>query len=50
VKLTSISPSGYSGTYSVSFETGEVVTGEFHAANCPGLATYLATPAHSCGG
>ena len=41
---------GGSGTYNVGFETGEVVSGEFHASSCPGLATYLATPTHSCGG
>jgi hypothetical protein len=50
VKLTSVSAGSYGGTYSVTFETGETVSGEFHAGSCPGLATYLATPAHSCGG
>jgi hypothetical protein len=50
VKLTSVSGGSYSGTYSVGFETGEAVSGEFHASSCPGLATYLATPTHSCGG
>jgi hypothetical protein len=50
VKLTAVSGGSYTGTYSVAFETGEVVSGEFHAGTCPGLATYLATPAHSCGG
>jgi len=50
VKITSLSGGAYSGTYTVGFETGEVVSGEFHAATCPGLATYLSTPAHSCGG
>jgi hypothetical protein len=50
VKITSASGGAYSGTYTVGFETGEVVSGEFHAASCPGLATYLSTPTHSCGG
>src|SRR5437763_1340154 len=50
VKLTSVSAGGYAGTYTIGLETGEQITGEFHAASCPGLATYLATPTHSCGG
>jgi len=50
VKITSISGGAYSGTYTVGFETGEVVSGDFHATSCHGLATYLSTPAHSCGG
>jgi len=50
VKLTSVSASGYAGTYTIGLETGEQVSGEFHTASCPGLATYLATPTHSCGG
>ena len=50
VKITSMSGGVYSGTYMVGFETGEVVSGDFHAASCPGLATYLSTPTHSCGG
>jgi len=50
VKITSISGGAYSGTYTVGFETGEVVSGDFHAVNCPGLAQYLSTPTHSCGG
>jgi hypothetical protein len=50
VKVTSVSGGSYAGTYSVGFDTGEVVSGEFHASGCPGLATYLATPTHSCGG
>jgi len=50
VKLTSVSASGYAGTYTIGFETGEEITGEFHTASCSGLATYLATPTHSCGG
>jgi hypothetical protein len=50
VNLTSVSATGYAGTYTIGFETGEQITGEFHTASCPGLATYLATPTHSCGG
>jgi len=50
VKLTSVSASGYAGTYAIGLETGEQISGEFHTASCPGLATYLATPTHSCGG
>ena len=50
VKLTSVSAGGYAGTYTIGLETGEQITGEFHGASCPGLATYLATPTHSCGG
>ncbi len=50
VKLTSVSASGYAGTYTIGLETGEQISGEFHTASCPGLATYLATPTHSCGG
>jgi len=50
VKLTSVSATGYAGTYTIGLETGEQITGEFHTASCPGLATYLATPTHSCGG
>jgi hypothetical protein len=50
VKITAVSGGAYSGTYTVGFETGEVVSGDFHATTCPGLATYLSTPTHSCGG
>jgi hypothetical protein len=50
VKLTSVSSGGYAGTYTIGLETGEQLTGEFHTGSCPGLATYLATPTHSCGG
>ena len=39
----------YGGTYTIGFETGEQVTGDFHTASCPGLATYLAATTHSCG-
>src|SRR5205807_2344170 len=39
VKLTSVSASGYAGTYTIGLETGEQITGEFHTASCPGLAT-----------
>jgi hypothetical protein len=50
VKITSMSGGAYSGTYTVGFETGEAVSGEFQTTSCPGLATYLSTPTHSCGG
>jgi hypothetical protein len=50
VKVTSVANGAYSGTYTIGFETGEQVSGEFHTANCPGLANYLANTTHSCGG
>jgi hypothetical protein len=50
VKLTSISNGAYTGTYTIGFETGEQISGEFHTASCPGLASYLANSTHSCGG
>lgn len=50
VKLTSVSNGAYAGTFTLGLETGEQLTGEFRTASCPGLATYLATPTHSCGG
>jgi hypothetical protein len=49
VRLTSISNGSYAGTYSVQFDTGEQVSGEFHATSCPGLATYLGSTTHACG-
>jgi hypothetical protein len=49
VRITSISGGSYSGTYTIGFDTGEQVTGDFHTASCPGLATYLAAATHSCG-
>jgi hypothetical protein len=49
VKLTSGSGGAYSGTYTIGFDTGDQVSGEFHTAYCPGLATYLGNATHSCG-
>lgn len=49
VKLTSGSGGAYSGTYTIGFDTGDQVSGEFHTAYCPGLATYLGNSTHSCG-
>jgi len=49
VKLTSGSGGVYSGTYTIGFDTGEQVTGEFRTADCPGLSTYLGNPTQSCG-
>lgn len=49
VKLTSGSGGAYSGTYTIGFETGEQVSGEFHTADCPGLATYFSSDTHFCG-
>jgi 5-hydroxyisourate hydrolase-like protein (transthyretin family) len=49
VKLTSISGGSYTGTYTIGFDTGEQVTGEFHTADCPGLSTYITSSSPSCG-
>jgi hypothetical protein len=49
VRINAISGGSYSGTYTIGFETGEQVTGDFHTASCSGLATYLAAATHSCG-
>jgi hypothetical protein len=50
VKVNSVANGAYNGTYTIGFETGEQVSGEFHTASCPGLANYLANATHSCGG
>jgi len=49
VRITSASGGSFTGTYTVGFETGEQVNGEFHTANCPGLATFLSGTTHPCG-
>jgi hypothetical protein len=50
VKVTSVSNGSYTGTFTLGFETGEQVTGDFHTLACPGLSSYLANSTHSCGG
>jgi hypothetical protein len=49
VRLTSGSGGSYTGTYSIGFDSGDQVTGEFHTSDCPGLGTYLGNATHSCG-
>jgi len=49
VTLTSGSAGTYAGTFTIGFDSGDQVTGEFRTADCPGLATYLSNATHSCG-
>jgi hypothetical protein len=49
VKLTSGSGGAYSGTYTIGFDSGDQVSGEFHTSDCPGLGAYLGSATHSCG-
>ena len=49
VKLNSIPGGAYAGTYTIGFDTGELVSGEFHTADCPGLAACLGNVTHTCG-
>jgi hypothetical protein len=41
VTLSSVANSGYSGTFDVTFDSGDHVTGSFKASNCAGLTTFL---------
>jgi hypothetical protein len=49
VKLNSGSAGSYTGTFTIGFDSGDQVSGEFHTADCPGLGTYLGNATHSCG-
>ncbi len=41
--LSSVGNGGYSGTFDVTFNSGDRVTGSFNASNCAGLATLLSS-------
>lgn len=41
VTLSSVGGGSYSGTFDVTFSTGDHVTGSFDASNCAGFTTYL---------
>jgi len=41
VTLSSVGEGGYSGTFDVTFNSGDRVTGSFKASNCTALTTYL---------
>ena len=49
VTLTRNGQASYAGTYDLTFDSGDRVTGEFDTAACRGLATYLASDSHTCG-
>lgn len=49
VALTGIADGAYAGTYDLSFDSGDRVTGAFNTAVCRALATFLANNTHGCG-
>ena len=49
VTLTRNSGGSYAGSYEVTFDSGDHVTGTFGTTACPGLADYLRANTHSCG-
>jgi hypothetical protein len=49
VRLTSGASGSYTGTFTIGFDSGDQVTGEFHTTDCPGLGSYLGNATHSCG-
>ncbi len=49
VTLTGNADGAYAGTYDLTFDSGDHVTGSFKTATCRGLAAYLAANTHLCG-
>jgi hypothetical protein len=52
VTLTGNSGGAYSGSFDLSFESGDHVTGTFNAARCAGIETFLTAAGNntlSCG-
>ena len=49
VTLTGNADGAYAGTYDLTFDSGDRVTGAFHTAICRGLAIYLSRDSHVCG-
>ena len=50
VTLTANGGGAYDGTYDLTFDSGDHVTGAFHTGACDGLTSYLGTASHGCGG
>jgi hypothetical protein len=49
VTLTRNDSSSYAGSYDLTFDSGDRVTGSFDTAACRGLATFLGSKSHACG-
>ncbi|HUJ28891.1 MAG TPA: hypothetical protein VLW85_22880 [Myxococcales bacterium] len=49
VTLTRVQGGAYSGSFDVTFDSGDHATGTFDTAECPGFASYLGTSTHGCG-
>ena len=49
VTLTANGGGEYSGTYDLTFDTGDTVTGAFETVVCQGLVSYLGNLSHGCG-
>ncbi len=49
ITLTSVSNGNLSGTFDLTFDTGDHVSGSFSAANCSALIFVLANPNPTCG-
>ena len=49
VTLTANGGGAYAGTYDLTFDSGDRVTGKFQTATCQGLTTYLGRLTHDCG-
>jgi hypothetical protein len=48
VTLTSVSGGSYAGTFDVTLDSGDRITGSFSASNCAALATFLNLPSTTC--
>lgn len=49
VTLSANGGGAYTGTYDITFDSGDRVTGSFHTTTCQGLPDYFARPSHGCG-
>ena len=49
ITLTGNAGGEYAGTYDLTFDSGDHVTGAFDTAVCQGLASYLGNLSHGCG-
>ena len=48
VTLTSVNNGSYAGTFDLTLNSGDHITGSFSASNCPGLVPFLALVQPAC--
>jgi hypothetical protein len=49
VTLSRLSTGAYAGSFDVTLDSGDHVSGTFDTSACPGLATWLGSSSHACG-